>query len=89
MDESRNNNAEERIANTMRGAGEAAASAAQRVSDSFDQGRAALADVQAIIADRARECVQSTETYVRDNPWQAMAMAGGIGLVIGLLLGRR
>lgn len=27
--------------------------------------------------------------YVRDNPWQAVAIAGGAALVLGLIVGRR
>jgi ElaB/YqjD/DUF883 family membrane-anchored ribosome-binding protein len=27
--------------------------------------------------------------YVEDNPWTAIAVAGGIALVLGLLMGRK
>lgn len=77
------------MAGAGRSVGEAAASAAQRMGDTLDQGRAALADMQTAIAERTRECIQTTEGYVRDNPWQAVGIAAGIGLVIGLLMGRR
>jgi ElaB/YqjD/DUF883 family membrane-anchored ribosome-binding protein len=29
------------------------------------------------------------DSYVRSNPWQAVAVAGGVALVFGLLMGRR
>ena len=89
MDRSRENNSGEGVANAARTVGEAATSAAQRVSDSLDQGKAALADMQAIVTERARECMRGTDAYVRDNPWQAVGIAAGLGLVIGLLMGRR
>ena len=34
---------------------------------------------------RARE----VDTYVRDNPWQAVAIAGGVALLLGLIMARR
>lgn len=89
MDRTREDNANEPISNAGHTVGEAAASAAQRMSETLDQGRAALADMQTALAERTRECIQTTETYVRDNPWQAVGIAAGIGLVVGLLIGRR
>lgn len=77
------------MGSTARTVGAAAASAAQRVGEGLEQGREAFAELQALMADRTRECMHSTETYIRDNPWQAVGMAAGIGLVLGLLLGRR
>ena len=30
-----------------------------------------------------------TDTTIRENPYQAMAIAAGVGLLVGVLLGRR
>lgn len=89
MDRTREDNTGEQMAETARGLGETAASAAQRVGDSFEQGRAALEEIQSVVSERTRECMHTTETYVRENPWQAVGLAAGLGLVIGLLIGRR
>ena len=35
------------------------------------------------------EAVKATEAYVRENPWQAVGIAAGVGLVLGLLISRR
>lgn len=29
------------------------------------------------------------DTYVRTNPWQAVAVVGGLALLLGLMMGRR
>ncbi|HEX8755593.1 MAG TPA: DUF883 family protein [Steroidobacteraceae bacterium] len=29
------------------------------------------------------------DDYVRDNPWTAVAVAGGVALLLGMLMGRR
>ena len=77
------------LGSTVRNVGEAAASAAERVGASLDQGRAALADLQEALGQKTRACLRTTDTYVRGNPWQAVGIAAGIGLLIGLLVGRR
>lgn len=39
--------------------------------------------------DSAREAAREIEDQVRRNPWAAVGIAAGAGLVLGLLLGRR
>ena len=33
--------------------------------------------------------VHEVDDYVRDNPWQAVAVAGGVALLLGLILARK
>ncbi|HLY51931.1 MAG TPA: hypothetical protein VKQ31_02875, partial [Steroidobacteraceae bacterium] len=47
--------------------------------------RARLATLEQQLKARARD----VDSYVRENPWQAVAVAGGAALLLGLLLGRR
>jgi ElaB/YqjD/DUF883 family membrane-anchored ribosome-binding protein len=47
-----------------------------------------LADAQAAAQFRYRAAAESTERYVRDNPWQAVGIAAGIGFLFGLLVAR-
>jgi ElaB/YqjD/DUF883 family membrane-anchored ribosome-binding protein len=77
------------MASTVRNVGEAAVSAAERVGQSLDQGRAALNELQTAIAEKTRECMETTDVYVRNNPWQAVGIAAGVGMVLGLLMSRR
>lgn len=39
--------------------------------------------------DSAREAAREIEDQVRRNPWAAVGIAAGVGLVLGLLLGRK
>ena len=32
---------------------------------------------------------KTTDTYVHENPWRAVGIAAGVGLLLGLLIGRR
>jgi len=69
--------------------GEKADDARRRVQAALDTARVRLKTMQDSAVDVGEEAVRATETYVRENPWQAVGMAAGLGLVIGLLLSRR
>lgn len=47
--------------------------------------RGRLASLEGQVRARARD----VDGYVRDNPWQAVAIAGGVALLLGLIMGRR
>lgn len=69
--------------------GEKIQEARARAEDSLRQARARLTQVEEEALKRARELADATEEYVRDNPWQAVGIAAGIGLVLGVLISRR
>jgi len=48
-----------------------------------------LAQAQALLKDKANVAAATTDDYVHDHPWTAMGVSAGIGLIIGLLIGRR
>lgn len=43
---------------------------------------------QAALMANGKKAVKATDVYVHENPWAALGVAGGIGLVLGLLLRR-
>jgi ElaB/YqjD/DUF883 family membrane-anchored ribosome-binding protein len=88
MDRTRENN-EEMGAAAGRSVAETAASAAQTIGDGLEQGRAAMEEVQAIVVERTRECIDATDAYVRENPWRAVGIAAGVGVIVGMLITRR
>jgi ElaB/YqjD/DUF883 family membrane-anchored ribosome-binding protein len=49
--------------------------------------RARLGEIQGNVTGKARVAYETTDTYVHDNPWQALAVAAGIGALIGLVAG--
>lgn len=60
-----------------------------RAEESLRQAKVRLSEVEQEALKRARELAGATEDYVRQNPWQSVGMAAGIGLLVGLLLSRR
>jgi ElaB/YqjD/DUF883 family membrane-anchored ribosome-binding protein len=60
-----------------------------RAEESVRQAKERLAGVEEEALRRAKVLTGEAEEYVRANPWQAVGVAAGIGLVLGLLISRR
>jgi len=60
-----------------------------RAEESLRQAKDRLIEVEEEALRRAREVAEATEEYVRDNPWQSLGIAAGVGLVLGILIARR
>lgn len=81
--------AEELLRATANQAGEKIGVARERIQDSLHQAKVKLAEAEAIVAERARQAARYTDEYVHENPWRAIGVAAGIGLLLGLILSRR
>jgi ElaB/YqjD/DUF883 family membrane-anchored ribosome-binding protein len=80
--------AEELLRATTNQAGEKIAIARQKIEESLVEGKKALADAEQIVLDRSKEYAETAEGYVRENPWAAVGIAAGVGLLFGLLVRR-
>lgn len=70
-------------------AGEAAAEMRTKVKASLARARANLAQLEQDAVARAKAAGKAADEYVHENPWKSVGIAAGVGLVIGLLIGRR
>jgi ElaB/YqjD/DUF883 family membrane-anchored ribosome-binding protein len=59
-----------------------------RLRDHVDAARNALETAQSNAQERYRASLDGTVQYTRDNPWQALGMAAGIGFLAGILVSR-
>ncbi len=59
-----------------------------RVNDTIDSARAKLADLEREARLRGRRAAAATETWVQANPWAALAIGAGVGLIVGALIMR-
>jgi len=50
-------------------------------------GKASQAQGQAMV--KGKELAQTADVYVKDNPWRTIAAAAGVGLLVGVILGRK
>jgi ElaB/YqjD/DUF883 family membrane-anchored ribosome-binding protein len=81
--------AEELLRATASQAGERAAVARERIERSLERAKVKLAEVESVVTEKTREMAHATDQYVHENPWRAVGVAAGIGLIIGLLISRR
>jgi ElaB/YqjD/DUF883 family membrane-anchored ribosome-binding protein len=62
----------------------------ERVHASLDTARLRLEDLESEAGRMTQQAAEAAETYVRENPWTAVAIGAGLGLLLGgLLIGRR
>ena len=78
--------AEELLKATASQAGDKIGVARQKIEQSLIEGKKALADAEKTLVAKSKECAEIADDYVRENPWSAVGIAGGIGLVLGLLI---
>jgi ElaB/YqjD/DUF883 family membrane-anchored ribosome-binding protein len=81
--------AEELLRATASQAGEKVSAVREKVQESLHRAKAKLAEAEDVLIDSGKQAARVTDEYVHDNPWKAVGIAAGIGLVIGLLIGRR
>jgi ElaB/YqjD/DUF883 family membrane-anchored ribosome-binding protein len=43
---------------------------------------------QAVAIEKGKEVATRTDDYVHENPWRAVAISAGVGLLVGLVIGR-
>jgi len=61
----------------------------ERAKENLKLAREKLADLSAAGRERARQAADAADDYVHDNPWSSIGVAAAVGLLVGVLLGRR
>lgn len=69
--------------------GEAMAAMRAKVEASLATAKEKMSHAQAAMLARTRAAARATDEYVHVHPWKAVGVAAGVGLVVGLLIGRR
>ena len=80
--------AEELLKASANQAGEKFSVARQKIEQSLVEGKKSLADAEKLLVKKGKEAADIADDYVRENPWGAVGIAAGIGLVLGLLIKR-
>lgn len=70
-------------------AGEKVQQARARAEASVQAARERLSALEDNLAQRIGDATRDADRYVRDKPWQALAIAAGVAFLVGLLAGRR
>ncbi|MGZ3240376.1 MAG: DUF883 family protein [Burkholderiaceae bacterium] len=69
--------------------GEKAEEARIRAMRVLDTALVKAQELQANASIVGKEIAASADGYVKEKPWQAIAAAAGVGLLIGIILGRK
>ena len=80
--------AEDLLRATAGQAGEKVSAARERIQENLAAAKQRLAVAQDAVAARTKEAAKVTDEYVHENPWKAVGIAAGVGLVIGMLISR-
>ncbi len=83
------NDTEELVKATATQAGEKIVEMRKRAQDAANNIKPQLIKIEAAVVDKAKTTATATDAYIHENPWTAIGVSAGIGLVIGLLVGRR
>jgi ElaB/YqjD/DUF883 family membrane-anchored ribosome-binding protein len=80
---------EELVKTTTALTGEDLARAKAELNARIATAKESVEEMGGAIADRARDTAKVTDNYVHEQPWQAVGIGAALGLLIGLMLGRR
>jgi ElaB/YqjD/DUF883 family membrane-anchored ribosome-binding protein len=69
--------------------GEALVGVRTKALESLRIAKAKLGETQDAMVQKARGAANATDAYVRDSPWEAIGVAAGVGVLVGVLLARR
>ena len=70
-------------------AGEKVADMCKRAQEVVNNLQPQLAKLEKAVVEKAKNTATATNAYVHEKPWTAIGVSAGIGLVVGLLIGRR
>ena len=74
------------------GAGDVSESARglrERLQSNLSQAKSSLADLQMAATEKMKAAGHAADDFVHENPWRSIAIGAGVGLIIGVLVGRR
>ena len=80
---------EELVRATASQSAEKVAAARARAQQALVELKPRIASAEAAVRDAAGRAIDSADDYVQRNPWPAIGVAAGCGLLLGLLIGRR
>ena len=81
--------AEDLLKATAGDLGEKVKEARARLTDALAAAKATCADLQTQTIVAGKKAAQQVDTAVRDNPYQSIGIAFGLGVLIGVLVARR
>ncbi|MGB7816323.1 MAG: DUF883 family protein [Methylotenera sp.] len=69
--------------------GEKVAEVRTKTEESLKAAKVRIAEAQSVVIAKTKEAAKVTDEFVHENPWRSIGFAASVGLVVGLLIGRR
>jgi ElaB/YqjD/DUF883 family membrane-anchored ribosome-binding protein len=60
-----------------------------QASEAVRKVSATINDQANVLRDTAQSARYNTQDFIENNPWQSVAIAAGVGLLIGIIIARR
>ena len=79
---------EELLRATASQAGDKISAARERIQENLAVAKERLVAAEEAVVARTKQAAKVTDEYVHDNPWKAVGIAAGAGLIIGMLISR-
>jgi ElaB/YqjD/DUF883 family membrane-anchored ribosome-binding protein len=81
--------AEVLLQNSAAPLGEEFKSAKARFEQTIKNAKDEAIRLEKLVVKKTKEAMNSTDSYVKEKPWQAVGLSAAVGLVIGMLISRR
>lgn len=81
--------AEEMLSATADQAGDKVARLRERIKARLADAKVRLRDAEELLVAKTKAAARATDEYVHESPWTAVGIAAGVGLLVGLIIGRR
>lgn len=81
--------AEELLKATASAAGDRVTAARSKIEESMKVAKVKIASAEEVVVDRAKAAARATDDYVHAHPWKAVSTAAAVGVIVGMLIGRR
>ena len=80
--------AEELLRATTGQAGEKVSVVRERIQGNLAIAKERLVAAKQAVVAKTKQAAKATDDYVHENPWRAVGVAAGVGLVVGMLISR-
>jgi ElaB/YqjD/DUF883 family membrane-anchored ribosome-binding protein len=74
---------------TAKVSGEGFDAAREKFAEKLTSAKTSLAEAEKHAVDRAKQAATATDDYVKGNPWTAVGIAAGIGILLGFIVAKR
>jgi ElaB/YqjD/DUF883 family membrane-anchored ribosome-binding protein len=81
--------AEDLLKNTEQQTGEGFKVARAKFESTLKTAKSELLRLEQTVVEKTKDAARTTDEYVKDHPWKSVGLGACVGLIVGLLIGRK